>query len=310
MVFQFPRLVGGGGLQLAFRMNGQLVSAPAATDDDTAMLILLYADDMVLMADSAAGLAAALRILEQVATAWCMQLNYTKTECMVFGSNVQQQQPPIQLQHGTIEHSTHFRYLGSIQDESVQQERELSTRLRLAGVAFQQLKKRVFTVQAVSLATKVLIYKAVVIPTLLYGGAESWAPTQAQEHQLDVFNNDCLRCILGVQRGPGMMSNERLHAIAKQPAISAQLREHRLRWLGHVARMSDTSSVKRLLFATAPSMELRHRDRGAPSTTWDRVVLADVRDLGHTLHRDLEQTWLTDCHDRDNWRKLISTAVP
>ena len=172
------------------------------------------------------------------------------------------------MAHGSAEHKLHFKYLGSMQEHTAQQDKELGTRLRSAGVAFHKLYRRVFKIRSVSLVTKMRIYKTVVVPALIYGAAESWAPTQAQEQQLDVFNTTCLRRILGVRRGPGMMSNDRLYSITGQTPISQWLRMHRLRWLGHVARMPDSSNVKRLLFATA-CMQDDHapvKRRGAPHT--------------------------------------------
>ena len=47
-------------LWLAFRMGSSLIPAPAASDSHTFILMLLYADDLVLLADSAAHLNTAL----------------------------------------------------------------------------------------------------------------------------------------------------------------------------------------------------------------------------------------------------------
>ena len=55
-----------------------------------AILMLMYADDLVLMADNAAGLEIALRVLEQTAEEWGMKLNYTKTQAVVFGNSGQE----------------------------------------------------------------------------------------------------------------------------------------------------------------------------------------------------------------------------
>ena len=65
------------------------------------------------------------------------------------------------------------------------------------------------------------------VPTLLYGAAESWALSQGQLNRLDAFNTKCLRRILGVQqRHPAMMPNAEVYALTQQPAISDLLRKH------------------------------------------------------------------------------------
>ncbi len=68
------------------------------------------------------------------------------------------------------------------------------------------------------------VYKAAVVPTLTYGAAEAWAPTQAQLHQLHSFN--CLRRMLNLST-LDHVSNEELYRLTDQ-----LIRMHRLRWLG------------------------------------------------------------------------------
>ena len=333
LVTQRCQAQGVSGFGVAFRINRQLVPLPSIGDTDMAMLMLLYADDMVLLADSSAGLLKALLILEQTAGEWGMALNYDKTKVVVFGSGdqqqqhqqeqqqQQQQQPAVgrqqqaaevftTLHQGQVKHVDHFRYLGSVVAASGQQERELCRRQQLAGVAFHQLRHKVFDIRGITLKTKMKMYKAVVVPTLLYGGAESWAPTQAQLQSLDACNTTWLRRMLHIRRGPHMMSNAQLHALTKQLPISDLLCRHRLRWLGHAARMPDNSSVKRLLHATAPSpaidgevgQQLR-RGMGGPRATWNRVALDNVRTHG------IEHSWHTDCQDRDRWRRIANRDI-
>jgi hypothetical protein len=63
--------------------------------------------------------------------------------------------------------------------------------------------------------TRMLVYKAIVVPTLLYGAAESWALTASQAHQLNVFNTSCLRRILGLTRADHAR-NEQLYSESEQ----------------------------------------------------------------------------------------------
>ena len=329
LVTQRCTAAGVAGFRIAFRIDGQIVPLPNHADTDMAMLLVLYADDLVLLADSAEGLNTALVILEQTSGEWGMTVNYDKTKVVQFGISEQQHQQPApgaaalsrqqgqpaaqvysDLQSGRVEHVGHFRYLGSILEDSVQQERELNRRIQLAGVAFHQLSRKVFDISGVTLDTKMQMYKAVVVPILLYGGAESWAPTEAQLQRLNACNTTWLRRILHIRRGPHMMSNALLYALTKQPAINVLLRKHRLRWLGHIERMPDTSRVKRLLHATAPSpaftdsgVQQPVRLMGGPRNTWNRRALLDLRLF------DKEHTWPVDCQDRDCWRLFVNHSV-
>ncbi len=70
-------------------------------------------------------------------------------------------------------------------------------RIAKAFRAFGALKEPVFRDKNLSLATKKLVYKAVVLATLLYG-SETWTTKRDAVRKLEVFHNRCLRGILGI----------------------------------------------------------------------------------------------------------------
>jgi hypothetical protein len=191
----------------------------------------------------------------------------------------------------------HFRYLGSESSADGSLARELTRRLALARAAFHQLRPRVFDSPQVSLQSKIQFYKGVVVSALMYGSGESWAPSAAQLHQLDVFNTKCLRRILGVrwQEGEGVMSNVELHRATKMPPISSLIKLYRLRWIGHVARGGESRLVHHLLFA--------HRVPGFAGREvipkrWIEVARLDVADIG--------LDWYLQCQDKAAWEAAIS----
>jgi hypothetical protein len=307
------------GFTVAFRINGILYAAPTGNPALLTLLMLLYADDMVLLAPNATALHMALLALEHITCDWGMAINYDKTKIVVFnpppvtppaapqppppqpppGQQQQQQQQHVActLRGGTVAEASHFSYLGGIAEASCQQEREISKRLRVAGVAFSCLRSRVFAARGVSLDTKMAIYKTTVVPALLYGAAESWAPTAAQLQQLDVFNTTCLRRITHTRRD-SCMRNEELYRLTGQPAISCLLRAHRLRWLGHVARGNDKGAVKQLMFAhEIPGLA---RQRGRPHGTWPDVANGDVN-----VAR-VGGDWYAKCQNRGVWKNVVS----
>jgi hypothetical protein len=289
------------GITVSCNIDGHLSPPPRtrAAQHQLATLMLLYADDIVLLADSVGQLQQALMIAERVFQEWGMQLSHGKTQvlCISPGPSQQnQQQDSIQLAHGSVKIVNSFKYLGSMLVPRGSLNAELSRRLSLAGAAFAQLRKFLCN-QAVSLRTRMLVYKAIVVPTLLYGAAESWALTASQAHQLDVFNTSCLRRILGFTR-MDHIPNEQLYSQSEQPAISTLLRCHRLRWLGHVAREAVISTTFQLLFAhSAPGYT---RPRGNTSITWNNCAYQDVADLGMSGTQ-----WFDTAQDRAVWASKI-----
>ena len=74
---------------------------------------------------------------------------------------------------------------------------ELNKRIGKATMTLSRLKKHVWSNNKLSDHTKVNVYKACVISTLLYR-SESWTMRAHQEKMLNVFHMRCLRRILGI----------------------------------------------------------------------------------------------------------------
>ncbi|KAJ8414429.1 hypothetical protein AAFF_G00052990 [Aldrovandia affinis] len=68
-------------------------------------------------------------------------------------------------------------------------------RIGCASGAFARLRKRVFEDRDIQTKTKLLVYEAVVLPSLLYG-AESWTTYSRHMKALEQYHQRCLRKIL------------------------------------------------------------------------------------------------------------------
>ena len=100
-----------------------------------------------------------------------------------------------------------------------------------------RLTKRVLSNNKLSDHTKVNVYKACVIRTLLYG-SESWTMRAYQEKRLNVFHMRCLRRILRITWQDKVTNNAVLEK-AGIPSLQTLLKQMRTRWLGYVTRMND-----------------------------------------------------------------------
>ena len=99
-----------------------------------------------------------------------------------------------------------------------------------------------------------------------------------------------------------MMSDEQLYQATGQIAISVLLRQHRLRWLGHVWRRPDCTMVKQLMFATGPQ-GVQKRVMGGPSNTWGRVAKADLTQL---MKKGMPWTQLAQ--NREKWSEFVRST--
>ena len=78
--------------------------------------------------------------------------------------------------------------------------KDVEDRIARASKAFGALRRPVFGDKDLSLRTKRLVYRAVVLGVLLYG-SETWANKRIASRRVEAFHNRCLRSILGLNSG-------------------------------------------------------------------------------------------------------------
>ncbi|KAJ4429502.1 hypothetical protein ANN_21671 [Periplaneta americana] len=115
-------------------------------------------------------------------------------------------------------------------------------RINMGNACYYSVEK-ILSSSLLSKNLKVRIYKAVLLPVVLYG-CETWTFTLREEHRLRVFENKVLRKIFGAKRDEvtgewRKLHNTELHALYSSPDIIRNIKSRRLRWAGHVARMGE-----------------------------------------------------------------------
>jgi len=139
-----------------------------------------------------------------------------------------------------------FAYLGSTLSNSVSIDDEINNRIAKASAAFGRLRKTVWNRRGITLETKMKVYRAVVLPTLLYG-CETWTVYSRHARKLNHFHTTRLRSIMNIkwhQRIPDTAVLTR----AMTTSIHTMLMKHQARWAGHIVRMDDDRIPKRLFY--------------------------------------------------------------
>lgn len=207
---------------------------------------------------------------------------------------------PLVIDGQAVEFVDSFIYLGSQLSADGRCASEVDRRLAAAARAFGALQC-VFRDKNISVRTKRVIYSACVLAALLYG-AECWPILRRDENRLDAFHHRCLRAILGVSRLDQQLhhiTNNELRCRWGDPGmISDVLRQRRLQWLGHVARMQDERLPKQILFGWLPHTRPAH----GPRLRWKDRVAADLKKLDVTK-------WYEIAQKRDAWRSITRTMT-
>ena len=188
----------------------------------------------------------------------------------------------------TLENVTKFQYLGSVLSCDNTLDEEIKNRLSRANYSFGRLAKKVWLNRHVSPRTKVKVYKAFVITSLLYG-CQSWCTNKRYIKKLEAFHQKCLRRILGIKWQQHVTNNLVLER-AGMPRTDSMISSLRCRWLGHVGRMDDTRLPKQVLFGV---LKKGKRKQCKPKKRWKDCIGRDLKELGIE-----KECWYDDCQKK------------
>ena len=177
---------------------------------------------------------------------------------------------------------------GNLDDEGL-------CRISRASQAFGRLHTRVWHERGISIKTKLSVYRAVVLPSLLYG-CETWTCYRRHIKKLDQFHLRCLRKVLRVSWKDHVPNQEILHR-AELTGIEAMLNLAQLRWSGHVTRMDDSRLPKQLFHA---ELSTGKRHKGG-----QRKRYKDVLKLTLKAYNIPVDEWQALAQDRPDWRAAI-----
>ena len=289
----------GEGVFIRTRSDGSLFNlARLKTKTLTTTVLLrelLFADDAALVSHSNEGLQEMVDDLSSACQIFGLQISAKKTEVMGQGKDVQ---PSITLEGKHLSTVESFTYLGSTISPSL--DPEIGVRIAKAATSFGKLTQRVWDNKHLTVKTKILVYQTCVLGTLLYG-AESWTPYAKQERRLNSFHLRCLRNVLGFHWWDFIPGDEILRKAGLQ-SIQNILKAKRLRWLGHVDRMSENRIPKQVLYGEITAG--RGRKRGGQIKRYKDLVKTDLKDLGLGV-----DTWRTTAANRSKWRTAVKKGV-
>ena len=257
---------------------------------------MLFADDAAIATHTQEELQQLMDRFSVACKDFGLTISLKKTNVMMQGS---ESQPNITIDNYQLENVDQFTYLGSTLCSNLSLDSEIDKRIGKAATTYARLTSRVWENPKLTTYTKIVVYNACIISTLLYG-SEAWTTYARQEKRLNSFHMRCLRRILGISWEDRVPNTEVL-AKASLPSMFTLLRQRRLRWLGHVRRMEDGRIPKDILYGQLASGKRR---TGRPKLRYSDVCKSDMKALNINF-RD----WEDLAEDRPKWRATLNKQL-
>ncbi|XP_038050870.1 uncharacterized protein LOC119724021 [Patiria miniata] len=245
------------------------------------------------MAESARGLQV---LVDRVQDSSCnlgLKINIAKTEVQA----ISKKKIDLYITIGgtQLKQVEEFTYLGGKISESGTCTKDIQHRIGKALGAVQVLHN-IWRSKEITNPTKVELYKVLIQSILLYG-AETWTLKKVDENRLLTFEMMCLRKILGVTRLDKIRNTSIRQTLGVKNTITELVAKKRLRYFGHVKRMSPMRNPHLVLGSYVHG----HRPRGRPAKCWEDCVKSDCQVRG--LRSLTEACNLSQ--DRKTWHNVM-----
>ena len=190
------------GIDLRYRTDGKLFNLrrlQAKTKvQSTIVRDFLFADDCALNASNQTEMQLSMDNLATACTDFGLTISTKKTEVMYQPApGALYTEPLISVNGEHLKAAEKFVYLGSTLSRVGNIDEEVMLRVAHGSAAFGRLRTSVWERRGLSLQTKLKVYRAVVLPSLLYA-CETWTVYSRHAKQLNAFHMRCLRRLLNI----------------------------------------------------------------------------------------------------------------
>ena len=221
---------------------------------------LRFADDIVLLAETKEDLQFLVTRVNTFSKKFGLTINISKTEVQVI--NREKVQLDILIDGKPLKQVEDFIYLGGVISETPSNENDIKRRIGLAMGSMQKLNP-IWKSKDIKNSTKLELYRVLVLSIITYS-AETWTLKKSDEQRLRVFEMACLRKILGVTRRDRIRNTNIRERLRYHKELTATIMTKKLKYFGHVKRMSNSRYPKILLEGHIEG----NRPRGRPEKKW------------------------------------------
>nr|VZI28997.1 unnamed protein product [Spirometra erinaceieuropaei] len=293
------------GIRIAYRTDGHLLNQRRmhfqSRVSTSTVHELLFADDCAPNTTSEEEVQRSMDLLSAACENFGLVINTQKTVVMhqppPNSATAPNAPPQINVNGTQLQVVENFPYLGISLSLITRIDDEVARRISKASQAFGRLQSTVWNRHGFQLSTKLKMYKAVILPTLMYG-AETWTVYTKQARRLNHCHLSCLRRILRLKWQDRIPDTDVLEQTGIL-SIYTMLRQMQLRWSGHLVRMDNERLPKRLL--------RRRRDGFSPPRWSNSSMQGHSEVLPEASANKPDQ--LGRARPRPTWRRKVKTGA-
>ncbi|KAI8513702.1 hypothetical protein Bbelb_080260 [Branchiostoma belcheri] len=295
---------GDVGIGIRYRTEGKVFNLrrlQAKTKVQTVIVRdFLFADDCALNAGSEPTMQCSVDKFSNGCDNFGLTISTKKTEVLHLPAPGKPYvEPTIAVKDTKLNAVNRFTYLGSTLNQHANIDDEVNSRIAKASAAFGRLHDSVWNRSGIRMETKLKVYKAIVLPTLLYA-CETWTVYRRHARKLNHFHTTRLRKLLRIKWQEKIPDTEVLTR-AGVPSIHTILMQSQLRWSGHLVRhiyiMPDHRLPKRLFYG---ELEEGVRSRGGQRKRYKDSLKASLK--AFNIKAD---SWERLASDRPLWRRTV-----
>ena len=220
----------------------------------------MFADDMVLMAESAEGLERNLGVMSEVLSRWELKVNWKKTKVMRLAR--QKGVCEVRIGDQKLEQVDEMKYLGVVISADERMEKEVEARIGNATRMIGGLSKVILRRNELNKNTKLKVVNTTMIPTLMYG-CEAWSLSKKLQSRVQATQMRVLRRKEGVNK-KDRVRNEVVRERLGQEGILDLVKRRQEKWLTRLQEMNNDRTTKKVIIGDLEGK----RPRGRPPRRW------------------------------------------
>ena len=196
---------------------------------------LRYADDTVLLAETAKDLQNIVTIIKNESEEVGLKMNIKKTKSMVITKKSEVPKIDIRIDGKPIEQVSSFTYLGQLVTEDGRSEQEIRKRIGIAKSAFEKLS-HIITNKKIQTKTRIRLARCFVWPKLTYA-CETWTLSKSLAKKIDAFEMWTYRRIERISWKEKNPNKTILKDLGLQSlTLLRKIREQKVKYYGHTRR--------------------------------------------------------------------------